>query len=134
MSYSLFLIQCTCLFPGCLKVIVCFTVFADSINNLFQGALEAVVLQFALPDNHYVPSFGFQFSPDFLVTFLVAGNFCLPEVRVRLGCGGVLTVFMTMPEAAVDEDDGAVLGEDDVGRAGEAAVEMEAPVLCRNKC
>ena len=39
-----------------------------------------------------------------------------------------------MPEATVDEDDGAVFGKDDVGRAGEAAVEMEALVLCRNRC
>jgi hypothetical protein len=29
---------------------------------------------------------------------------------------------VAVPEAAVDEDDGAVLGEDDVRRAGEAAV------------
>lgn len=42
-----------------------------------------------------------------------AAGFRQPEVR---------TVLMSVPEAAVDEDDGAVFGQDDVGPAGELAV------------
>lgn len=63
---------------------------------------------------------GFQLAPDFLVAVLVAGDFGRPEVGVGFGDRVVFAVFVAVPEAAVDEDDGAVFGEDDVGGAGEA--------------
>lgn len=41
---------------------------------------------------------------------------------------------MAVPEAAVDEDDGAVLGEDEVGGAGEAAVIEPVAVALVPQC
>ena len=41
--------------------------------------------------------------------------FDLPHVSVAAGRGGaVFTAFVSMPEAAVDEDGGFVFGEEDV--------------------
>lgn len=67
-----------------------------------------------------------------MIAFLVSGNLRCPEVSVGFGHRVELAALVTMPEAAMDEDDGAVLGEDDVRGAGEAldidpVTEAEAP-------
>ena len=41
---------------------------------------------------------------------------------------------MAVPEAAVDEDDGAVLGQDEVGGAGETLVIEPVPVALVPQC
>lgn len=85
-----------------------------------DGLVQCGFLQLAFPDDDDRPALSLQFAPDFLVTLLVACNLGLPEVGVGLGCRGVLAVLVAMPEAAVDEDDGAVLGQNDVRGTGEA--------------
>ncbi len=45
-----------------------------------------------------------------------------PELGAGLGDAEELAAGVSVPEASVDEDDGAVLGEDDVGFAWEGAV------------
>ena len=64
----------------------------------------------ALPDDYDVPALGLQLAPHLLIPLLVAGDLGRPEVCVGLGCCGVLAVLVAVPEAAVDEDDGAVFG------------------------
>ena len=99
-----------------------FPVPADGRRRQFDGLLQPVFLQFALPDYEHAPSLGLQLPPGVLVSFLVAGYLGGPEVGVGFGDRVVFAVLVAVPEAAVDEDDGAVLGEDDVGGAGEAFV------------
>ena len=50
------------------------------------------------------------------VPFLVPLDFLLPEFRV--GTGYVPVGLVSVPEAAMDEDDDAVLAHHDVGRSG----------------
>ena len=58
----------------------------------------------------------------FDVALLVAADFLLPEVGVGLGHLEVGAVFVSMPKAAVDEDDCAVFAQHDVGMTGEAGM------------
>ena len=87
-----------------------------------DGFGEAVALQFTLPDDDDSPAFGLQLAPCVLVTLLVSGYFCGPEVGVSLGNGVVGAVFVTMPEAPVNEDDRTVLGKDNIWFSGESLV------------
>ena len=72
-----------------------------------------------------------------VVALAVALNLCAPEVHVGLGEAEVAAAFVAVPEAAVDEDTGAVLAKDDVGVAGTvisglvSAERMAAMFLCR---
>lgn len=87
-----------------------------------DGFFQDGFLQLAFPDDDDGPAFGLQLAPDFLVTLLVAGDFRLPKLGVGFRNIGVLTVFVAMPKTAVDEDDGAVLGEDDIGSSRETLI------------
>lgn len=48
--------------------------------------------------------------PGVLVALLVTGYLSSPEVGVGLGNSVVGTILVAMPETAVNEDDGAILG------------------------
>ena len=114
------------------KTIIGTTIKTNLISDRYNGFFPAISFQFAFPGDDDCPAFGFQLAPDFLVALLVAGYLGSPEVGVGFGDRVVLTVFVAVPKAAVDEDDGAVLGEDDVWLAGEAFVvdpiaEAQAP-------
>ena len=76
----------------------------------------------ALPNNNDEPSFSLKLAPNFLVTLLVTGDLGLPKLGVGLGYRIVLAAIVAVPKTAMDEDNGAVLGKDDVGGAGEAFV------------
>ncbi len=107
-------------------------VFVDLGGHCRDCFRESDALEFAFPDDDDGPAFGFQLAPCVLVALLVPCYLGGPEVGVGFGDGVVLTVFVAVPEAAVDEDDGAVFGEDDVRFAGEALVvdavaEAQAP-------
>ena len=54
------------------------------------------------------------------IALFVALYFLFPEWGVALGHYKVLATFVPVPEAAVDEDDGAVLAQHYVGGAGQA--------------
>ena len=107
-------------------------VLVDLGGHCRDGFREAAALEFAFPDNDDGPAFSLQLAPGVLVALLVPCYLGGPEVGVGFGDGVVLTVFVAVPEAAVDEDDGAVFGEDDVRFAGEVSVvdavtEAQAP-------
>ena len=96
------------------------------LNDFFRytgdSVLEGGFFELAFPDDYDGPAFGLQLAPDFLVTLLVSGHFCRPEVGVCFGDCVELAGFVTMPEAAVNEDGCVVLGKDDVRGAGKALV------------
>ena len=82
-----------------------------------RGGLEA-----ALPDDYGVPAEAGEGLVVTAVALAVALYLRAPEVYVGLGEAEVAAAFVAVPEAAVDEDTGAVLAQDDVGVAGQARV------------
>lgn len=93
----------------------------------FEGffALEGAA-ELAFPDADDSPAEGLEFGGLAEVTGSVGRDFGQPEVGVGFRHGRIAATGVAVPEAAVDEDDGAVLGEDDVGSAGELALQAEA--------
>ena len=61
-----------------------------------------------------------QLDAFFDIALFVAFYFLFPERGVALGHYKVTAAFVPVPEAAVDEDDGAVLAQHYVGGAGQA--------------
>ena len=97
----------------------------DAVEGLGEGVeslLAAVGLELTLPDGNAVPSHGGYLALFFDVALLVAADFLLPEVGVGLGHLETVTVVVSVPEAAVDEDDCAVFAQHDVGMAGESGM------------
>lgn len=91
-----------------------------------------LVVYLALPYNDDRPAFRFQLTPHLLVSFLISRYFRHPEIRVGLGDSVILATLVAVPEAPVDKDDGAVFGENDVGRSWKASIihfvaESQAP-------
>ena len=80
-----------------------------------------------------------QLDAFFDVALFVAFYFLLPEWGVTLGHYKVFAAFVTVPEAAVDEDDCLVLAQYYVGGAGQAldiyavAVAVGMQVASRNQ-
>ena len=103
--------------PVLLNLMKDFSVLENLCLNAFDGFAQNRFPQLAFPDNNDEPAFGLQLSPHLLVSFLVTGYLCLPEIRIRLGNCVVFTVGMAMPEASVHENGSMIFGQDDIGRA-----------------
>ena len=84
--------------------------------------------EFAFPDGDDGPGEGVETLGVEFVSGDVAGNLLFPEFGVRLWCDVLGTAAVAVPEAAVDEDDGAVLGQHKVGLSWEALVVEPVPV------
>ncbi len=85
--------------------------------------------QGALPDRRDTPACLYKFSSDSAVSCNVRCELRLPEFRSGRGAGCVSTPLVTMPEAAVHEDDCMVLWQHEVrpsGCAGEMKPEAKA--------
>lgn len=119
---ALFLIEGAGLFSGCLDVVVRIAVSDDFGSYAVHGIFKPALFQFAFPYDDDIPAFGLQLAPDFLVALLIPRHFGCPEFSVGLGDSVVLTPLMAMPEASVDKDNGAVLGENDVRGARKAFI------------
>ena len=113
---------CTGCFPGRFIGLEAFSVLKGFFRYPVDGFFKGGFLELAFPDDYDRPAFGLQFAPDLLVPLMVPGDFRHPEVGVGLGDCVELAGFVAVPEAAVDEDDCAVLGKDDVWGAREALV------------
>ena len=87
-----------------------------------DGGVEVLLGEFAFPDGDDGPGEGVEALGVEFVAGDVAGHFFTPELFVGLGNGVLGATPVAVPEAAVDEDDGAVLGQHEVGGAGESAV------------
>ena len=61
-----------------------------------------------------------QLDAFFDVALFVAFYFLFPELGVALGHDKVTATFVAVPEAAVDEYDGAVFAQYNIGGAGQA--------------
>lgn len=83
--------------------------------ELFEAFGAAAQFEFTLPDNDGVPAQLLQAGYVFRVAFLVAADFLRPEIGVGLGESGVAAKRVAVPEAAVDEDVGAILRQDEIG-------------------
>ena len=66
------------------------------------------VPELAFPDREHAPAQAAELAPMFPVVGDIAGEFIRPEFPVALGGAGRFANRMPMPEAAVDENDGAV--------------------------
>ena len=77
--------------------------------------------QFAPPYDDCMPAEEAELDAFLYVAVFVAFYLLLPELAITLWQYIVPAVFVAVPEAAVDKDDGLVLAQDDVGGAGEPA-------------
>ena len=101
-------------------------------GDAFQGQFAAFGFELALPYLDDVPAHEAELEAFGVVALAVALYFGLPEVGVGFGQDVVAAAFVAVPEAAVDEDDRAVLAQHDVGRAGQAAdVDAETEPACK---
>ena len=82
----------------------------DTGNGLVQNSL----LQLTLPNDDDKPTLGFQLAPNLLVALLVPGYLGCPKVGVGLRNRVVLTTFVSMPEATMNEDGSTIFAEDDI--------------------
>ena len=94
----------------------------EGILKELEGGIALVGFEFALPDGECMPSHLGQLLLHTEVTFFVTGNLIGPELDIRFGDGIVFTALVSMPEAAVDEDAGAVFPHDDIGFTWQAGV------------
>ena len=86
--------------------------------------------QHALPHDQASDAAVGELFSDGFVADLVVVEFLLPEIDARLGIVGVATAFVTMPEAAVDEDRSVVLLHPQIGVARDGfVVEPETKAL-----
>ena len=93
----------------------------------FEGffALEGAA-ELAFPDADDSPAEGLEFGGLAEVTGSVGRDFGQPEVGVGFRHGRIAATGVAVPEAAVDENDGFVPRQDDVGMAGEFALDAKA--------
>ena len=99
-----------------------------------NGGVKVLLGEFTFPDGDDGPGEGVEALGVEFVTGDVAGDFLAPECFVGLGNDVLGATAVAVPEAAVDEDDGAVLGQDEVGGAGEAFVIEPVPVAFVPQC
>lgn len=87
-----------------------------------DGGVAILLGEFTFPDGDDGPGEGVEALGVEFVTGDVGGDLLFPETGVGLWFHVFGTAAVAVPEAAVDEDDGAVLGQHEVGFAGEALV------------
>lgn len=87
-----------------------------------DGGVKDLLAEFAFPDGDDGPGEGVEALGIEFVVGDVAGYLFFPESDVRLGFDVLGATAVAVPEAAVDEDDSAVLGQDEVWGAGEPLV------------
>ncbi len=80
-----------------------------------DSGIKVLLGEFAFPDGDDGPGEGVEALGVEFVAGDVAGYFFTPELFVGLGNGVLGVTPVAVPEAAVDEDDGAVLGQHEVG-------------------
>lgn len=99
-----------------------------------DGGVKVLLGEFAFPNGDDGPGEGVEALGVEFVAGDVAGDFLAPECFVGLGNDVLGATAVAVPEASVDENDGAVLGQDEIGGAGEAAVIEPVPVALVPQC
>lgn len=86
----------------------------ESEGKRFQGSFPDGRFQFAFPYHDRVPAHFCQFVHYLKIPLLIAQNLILPELGVRFRHNVVFASFVSVPEASVHEDAGAVFAQHDV--------------------
>ena len=92
----------------------------EGIFQRGEGFFSCGGSELAFPHGNGVPSHSCKLFALFKVAGFVAFYLCLPEFGVGLWHDEAVAVLMSMPEAAVDEDDCPVFAHDDVGMSRQA--------------
>ncbi len=93
--------------PFCEGTLAC----RDELRDFFRSLFQLPSLGQTLPHDPDSPVIPQQRFCRRLVASRVAIELGLPELRPRGGGGGIPAAFMAVPEAPMDEQYGAVLGE-----------------------
>ena len=109
----------TCLTPFFASGLKGFTIADNLCLNMGKSILELGFFKFALPDYDDEPSLGFKLPPRLLITFFVTNNFIGPELGICFWNSVFATSIVAVPEAAVNKNNGAELGEDNIRFAWE---------------
>ena len=122
-------------FPTLGAVVLIFLLSGPQIvfYAVYRG-LAVLHRQFAFPYGDDGPGEDVESLGVLQVTLYVLRHLRLPEFHVRLRHDVLRASLVSVPEAAVDEDDCAILGQDEVGGAGEALVIEPVPVAFVPKC
>lgn len=92
-----------------------------------------ISLNRAFPDHKDAPAQLFERLGMIAVPLNRSGELCLPELRIRFWIGGVTTVSMAMPKAAMNEDCRSKRREDDIWFAWKALYVGAASVTLHPK-
>lgn len=99
------------------------------IFNVFKNRFGRS-LQLALPHVNHPPARLLKLFPFLLVTLNCTSELGGPELCTSLGHGCARTSFMSVPEAAMNEDDSLVFSKDDV-RPARKVPHMKAESIAR---
>ena len=99
-----------------------------------DGGVKVLLAEFAFPNGDDGPGEGVEALGVEFVAGDVAGDFLAPKCFVGLGNDVLGATAVAVPEAAVDEDDGAVLGQVEVGGSGKPFVIEPVPVALLPQC
>ena len=80
----------------------------------FQGFLPDSRLQFAFPDDNGMPSHFSQPMQHFMVPLPVSPDLLHPEPGIRFRYHIILAPFMSVPEASVHQNAGAILPQHNI--------------------
>jgi len=97
-------------------------VAGQPLFDLRDGCHKALSAEGTFPDDRDPPARLKQLLAMSLVACDVPGKLCLPEIRACRRGGGILAARMTVPEAAVDKADSAMLGKDQIRPSGQPLV------------
>ena len=87
----------------------------QDIRDLACDGIATPALDVAFPHGQNPPATALECGCNPLVSINIASKFCCPEIRTRCGCGSEATIGMSVPKAAVDEDDRLEAREDQIG-------------------
>gem|GEM_PF-2770431 len=108
-----------------------FTVFTNDLVVKRRKAFRLNRLGFKLtfPYPYDAPTFTFEGCSDLLVPLAIRFNLILPELHVGRRQPKTLASFVTMPKATVDEYDGLIFRQNNVGFAWQFRIDPETQTL-----
>ena len=108
--------------------------FIQGIEQTLQVLLPHLGFELAFPQLDDMPSFVTKLDTPVQIPLPIAFNLCFPELRVGFGKYIIFTTFMSVPEASVHEDAGAVFPQYNVGRAGQFLhIDTETIAVCKKE-
>lgn len=87
-----------------------------------KSLLTFVGLQFAIPNDYYVPAHFSKFLLFFFITFAVAIYLLIPKRGIGLWHHKVFAAFVPMPKTAINKDASAVLTQNNIRMTGQPRI------------